>query len=50
MKKLFLSTLLMLVALTISAQNCKEVHILSINDPHAAIERFPRLPLWRSCQ
>ena len=43
MKKLFLSTLLMLVALTISAQNCKEVHILSINDPHAAIEQFPRL-------
>ena len=43
MRKLFLSILLMLVALTISAQNCKEVHILSINDPHAAIERFPRL-------
>ena len=43
MRKLFLSILLMLVALTISAQNCKEVHILSINDPHAAIEQFPRL-------
>ena len=43
MKKLFLSTLLMLVALTASAQVSKEVHILSINDPHAAIEQFPRL-------
>ena len=43
MRKIFLSTLLMLVALTVSAQNRKEVHILSINDPHAAIEQFPRL-------
>ena len=43
MKKLFLSTLLMLIALTASAQVSKEVHILSINDPHAAIEQFPRL-------
>lgn len=38
-----LSTLLMIVALTVSAQDRKEVHILSINDPHAAIEQFPRL-------
>ena len=43
MRKIFLSTLLMLVALTVLAQNRKEVHILSINDPHAAIEQFPRL-------
>ena len=43
MRTIFLSTLLMLVALTVSAQNRKEVHILSINDPHAAIEQFPRL-------
>ena len=43
MRKIFLSTLLVLVALTVSAQNRKEVHILSINDPHAAIEQFPRL-------
>ena len=43
MRKIFLSTLLMLVVLTVSAQNRKEVHILSINDPHAAIEQFPRL-------
>ena len=42
MKKLLYSTLLMLVALTVSAQK-REVHILSINDPHAAIDRFPRL-------
>ena len=43
MRKILLSTLLMLVALAVSAQNRKEVHILSINDPHAAIEQFPRL-------
>ena len=33
----------MIVALTVSAQDRKEVHILSINDPHAAIEQLPRL-------
>ena len=43
MRKFFLSTLLVLFALTASAQDRKEVHILSINDPHAAIEQFPRL-------
>ncbi len=42
MKKLLFPVLLMLVALTASAQK-KEVHILSINDPHAAIDQFPRL-------
>ena len=43
MRKIILSSLLMLIALTASAQERKEVHILSINDPHAAIEQFPRL-------
>ena len=43
MKKFFLSSLLLLVALTASAQERKEVHILSANDMHAAIECFPRL-------
>ena len=43
MRKLFLLPLLVLLALTASAQDCKEVHILSINDPHAAIEQIPRL-------
>ena len=42
MRKILLSTLLVLVALTTSAQK-KEVHILSINDPHAAIDQMPRL-------
>ena len=42
MKKFMMSALLMLVALTASAQK-REVHILSINDPHAAIDQFPRL-------
>ena len=42
MKKYLLSSLLMFVALTVSAER-KELHILSINDPHAAIEQFPRL-------
>ena len=43
MRKILLSILLVLVALTTSAQK-KEVHILSINDPHAAIEQFPSYP------
>ena len=43
MKKVFLSTLLMFTVLMTSAQNRQEVHVLSINDPHAAIEQFPRL-------
>ncbi len=43
MKKFFLSSLLMLAMLTVSAQERQELHILSINDPHAAIEQFPRL-------
>ena len=43
MKKFVLLSLLMYVTLTILAQERKEVHILSINDPHAAIEQFPRL-------
>jgi len=42
MKKILFSTLLMIVALTTSAQR-KEVHILSTNDMHAAIDQFPRL-------
>ena len=42
MRKILLSILLVLVALTTSAQK-KEVHILSINDPHAAIDQMPRL-------
>ena len=42
MKKLLFSVLLLFVVLTTSAQK-KEVHILSINDPHAAIGQFPRL-------
>ena len=41
MKKIILS-LLMFVALTVSAER-KELHILSANDMHAAIENFPRL-------
>ena len=43
MRKLFFASLLMVVALTASAQERKEVHILSANDMHAAIECFPRL-------
>ena len=43
MKTLFRSLLLSLVVLTASAQSKRELHILSINDPHAAIECFPRL-------
>lgn len=36
-------SLLVLLTLTLSAQERRELHILSINDPHAAIEQFPRL-------
>ena len=43
MKKILLASLLMLVALTTSAQERRELHILSTNDMHAAIEQFPRL-------
>ena len=43
MKKNILLSLLVFVALTLSAQERRELHILSINDPHAAIEQFPRL-------
>ena len=42
MKKILYSALLVFVALTTSAQR-KEVHILSTNDMHAAIDQFPRL-------
>lgn len=42
MKKILFSVVLMLVALTASAER-KELHILSANDMHAAIECFPRL-------
>ena len=43
MKKLIAISLLALVALTTSAQDRKELHVLSSNDMHAAIECFPRL-------
>lgn len=43
MKKIFMLSLLVFVTLAISAQERRELHILSINDPHAAIEQFPRL-------
>lgn len=43
MKKNILVSLLVFVALTLSAQERRELHILSINDPHAAMEQFPRL-------
>ena len=43
MKKNILLSLLVFVALTLSAQERRELHILSINDPHAAMEQFPRL-------
>ena len=41
MKKIITFSLLF-VALALNAQR-RELHILSINDPHAAIEQFPRL-------
>ena len=43
MKKILLASLLMLLTLTASAQERRELHILSTNDMHAAIEQFPRL-------
>ena len=43
MRKLLLTLLLVPFALSVKAQNKKEVHILSANDMHAAIECFPRL-------
>jgi 5'-nucleotidase len=43
MKKIITFSLFLFVALTLSAQDRRELHILSINDPHAAIEQFPRL-------
>ena len=42
MKKIITLSLLF-VALMLSAQERRELHVLSINDPHAAIEQFPRL-------
>ena len=42
MKKILFSILLVFVALTAPAQK-KEVHILSVNDPHAAIDQMARL-------
>ena len=43
MKKFVLSTLAAMMALTMSAQERRELHILSANDIHAAIENMPRL-------
>ena len=43
MNKILLASLLMLLTLTASAQERRELHILSTNDMHAAIEQFPRL-------
>ena len=43
MKKIITFSLLLFVTLTLSAQERRELHVLSINDPHAAIEQFPRL-------
>ena len=44
MKKLrILTVAAAFLALTVSAQEQRELHILSINDPHAAIENMPRL-------
>ena len=43
MRKLMFALLMVPFALTSWAQNKKEVHILSANDIHAAIECFPRL-------
>ena len=43
MKKILLASLLVFVSLTASAQERRELHILSTNDMHAAIEQFPRL-------
>ena len=43
MNKILLASLLMLLTLTASAQERRELHIISTNDMHAAIEQFPRL-------
>ena len=43
MNRIVLSSLLTLVTLTASAQERRELHILSTNDMHAAIENMPRL-------
>lgn len=43
MHKLLLSSMLMLAAMTTSAQEERELHILSTNDMHAAINSMPRL-------
>ena len=43
MRKIVLSALAAIVALTVSAQERRELHILSANDIHAAIENMPRL-------
>ncbi len=43
MKKAIFALMLMFFALTSLAQEKKEIHILSSNDMHAAIECFPRL-------
>ena len=43
MNKILLASLLMLLTLTASAKERRELHILSTNDMHAAIEQFPRL-------
>ena len=43
MKKIVAFSLFLFVALALPAQERRELHVLSINDPHAAIEQFPRL-------
>ena len=43
MKKLVFSALVAMIALAVSAQERRELHILSANDIHAAIENMPRL-------
>ena len=43
MKKLVFSALVVMIALAVSAQERRELHILSANDIHAAIENMPRL-------
>ncbi len=43
MKKILFASLMVLFTLTGSAQERRELHILSTNDMHAAIEKFPRL-------
>lgn len=43
MRKTFIVLLVMLAGLTTAAQQRRELHILSANDMHAAIEQFPRL-------